>query len=151
MTSSTVSSESVDRQVREDPYGTDHHPATVSSERVERQVRGDPCSSETSEELLHEPTKTPKPNKNENREQVRGDPYSGIPEWLQEFRENLVDEKVPERRDSHASSSHESSLEPSLARSVDLGKHSVETHFPKDRNCEICQRTKITFFVQKIL
>ena len=28
--------------------------------------------------------------------------------------------------------------------SVDLGKHSVETHFPKDRNCEICQRTKIT-------
>ena len=29
-------------------------------------------------------------------------------------------------------------------RSVDLGKHSVETHFLKDRNCEICQRTKIT-------
>ena len=24
------------------------------------------------------------------------------------------------------------------------GKHSVYTHFPKDRNCEICQRTKIT-------
>ena len=23
-------------------------------------------------------------------------------------------------------------------------KHSVETHFPKDQNCEICQRTKIT-------
>ena len=29
-------------------------------------------------------------------------------------------------------------------RSEDLGKHSVETHFPKDRNCETCQRTKIT-------
>ena len=29
-------------------------------------------------------------------------------------------------------------------RSADLGKHSVSTHFPKDRNCEICQRTKIT-------
>ena len=25
-----------------------------------------------------------------------------------------------------------------------LGKHRVYTHFPKDRNCEICQRTKIT-------
>ena len=25
-----------------------------------------------------------------------------------------------------------------------LGKHSVYTHFPKDQNCEICQRTKIT-------
>ena len=30
------------------------------------------------------------------------------------------------------------------ARSVDLGKHSDYIHFPKDRNCEICQRTKIT-------
>ena len=29
-------------------------------------------------------------------------------------------------------------------RREDLGKHSVHTHFPKDRNCEICKRTKIT-------
>ena len=35
-------------------------------------------------------------------------------------------------------------LEPTPARSADLGKHSVYTHFPKDRNCEICRRTKIT-------
>ena len=62
--------------------------------------------------------------------------------WLQEFRENLVDEGVPEHRDSHASSSHEPSLEP--MGSVDLVKHSIETHFQKDRNCDICQRTKIT-------
>ena len=41
-----------------------------------------------------------------------------------------MDDRVPERRDSHASSSHEPSLEP--FRSVDLGKHSVDTHFPKD-------------------
>ena len=54
----------------------------------------------------------------------------------------LGDDRVPEHRDSHASPSHELSLEPT--RSVDLGKHSVYTHFPKDRNCEICQRTKIT-------
>ena len=25
-----------------------------------------------------------------------------------------------------------------------IGKHCVHTHFPKDRNCEICQRTKVT-------
>ena len=62
---------------------------------------------------------------------------SEIPEWLQEFRENLVDDEIPLQGDSHAISSHEASLE-------DLGKHSVYTHFPKDRNCEICQRTKIT-------
>ena len=55
-----------------------------------------------------------------------------------------MDDIVPERRDSHASSSHEPSLEPARARSVDLGNHCVYTHFPKDRNCEICQRTKIT-------
>ena len=30
------------------------------------------------------------------------------------------------------------------SRDEDLGKHSVCTHFPKDRNCEMCQRTKIT-------
>ena len=69
---------------------------------------------------------------------------SEIPEWLQEFRENSVDEEIPVHGDSHASSSHEASLEPTFKRREDLGKHSVYTHFPKDRNCEICRRTKIT-------
>ena len=32
-----------------------------------------------------------------------------------------MDERVPEHRDSHASSSHEVSLEPTFKRSVDLG------------------------------
>ena len=75
----------------------------------------------------------------------RGNPLnSEIPEWLQEFRENLVDDEIPVHGDSHASSSHEASLEPTFKRREDLGKHSVYTHFPKDRNCEICKRTKIT-------
>ena len=52
--------------------------------------------------------------------------------------------KVPEHRGSHASSSHEVSLEPTTKRREDLGKHNVHTHFSKDRNCEICKRTKIT-------
>ena len=93
-----------------------------------------------------------KPNKEETTIE-RGDPLfaatpaplsSEIPEWLQEFKEDLVGERVPEHRDSHASSSHELSLEPTSTRSEDVGKHSVDTHFPKDRNCGICQRTKIT-------
>ena len=117
--------------------------STVSSESVARQERGDPCSSDISEELFTKPTKNQIKTKNHDVE--RSDPcHSDIPEWLQEFRENLVDDRVLEHRDSHASSSHGSSLEPLPARSVDLGKHSVYTHFPKDRNCEICQRTKIT-------
>ena len=32
---------------------------------------------------------------------------SEIPEWLQEFRENLVDDEIPLQGGSHASSSHE--------------------------------------------
>ena len=69
---------------------------------------------------------------------------SEIPEWLQEFREILVDDEIPVHGDSHGSSSHEASSEPTSKRREDLGKHSVYTHFPKDRNCEICKRTKIT-------
>ena len=67
-----------------------------------------------------------------------------IPEWLQDFREHLVDDEIPLQGGSHASSSHEASLEPTTKRREDLGKHSVEIHFPNDRNCEICRRTRIT-------
>ena len=41
----------------------------------------------------------------------------------------LWSERVPEHRDSHASTSHEPSLEP--MRSVYLGNHRKNTHFPK--------------------
>ena len=57
---------------------------------------------------------------------------------------NLVDDEIPVHGDSHASSSHEVPLEPIFKRREDLGKHSVKTHFPKDGNCKICKRTKIT-------
>ena len=141
----TVSSDSETR-ARRDLCGIDSYPAAVSSKHVERQERGHLCSSGApEEELLPKPTKNPKTKKNEDHDQERGDLcHSDIPEWLQEFRENLVDDRVPERRDSHASSSQELKLEPRPARSADLGKHSVKTHFTEDRNCEICQRTKIT-------
>ena len=69
---------------------------------------------------------------------------SEIPEWLQEFKGNLVDEEIPLQEGSHASSSHEVSLEPTAKRREDLGKHSVYTRFPEDRNCEIWKRIKIT-------
>ena len=88
--------------------------------------------------------KNTKTNKKETTIE-RDDPLnSEIPEWLQEFRENVVDDEIPLQGGSHVSSSHEASLEPIFKRCEDLGKHSVYTHFPKDRNCEICKRTKIT-------
>ena len=55
-----------------------------------------------------------------------------------------MDDEIPLQGGSHASSSHEVSLEPTPKRREDLGKHNVHTHFPKDRNCEISKRTKIT-------
>ena len=55
-----------------------------------------------------------------------------------------MDDEIPLQGGSHASSSHEASLEPTTERREDLGKHVVYTHFLEDRNCEICQRTKIT-------
>ena len=50
---------------------SDHHPAIAPSESVDRQVRRHSYSSETSEELSNKPTKTSKPNINENHGQVR--------------------------------------------------------------------------------
>ena len=70
------------------------------------------------------PTKKGQPNKNEDHDLGRRDLLnSDIPERLQEFRENLVDDRVPLHGDSHAGSSHEPSLE--HVRSAELGKHSV--------------------------
>ena len=105
-------------------------------------------------------TSTPKPTKNSQKqiEKVttterrnplfadsgRAPSSSEIPEWLQEFRETLVDDEIPECGDSHASSSHEVFLEPTFKRREDLCKYSVYGHFLQDRTCEICQRTKIT-------
>ena len=87
--------------------------------------------------------KTPKTNEKETTTE-RGNPCgdSEIPDWLQEFRENLDDE-IPLQGGSHASSSHEVSLEPTTKRREDLGKHNVHTHFPEDRNCEIVNGPKL--------
>ena len=49
-----------------------------------------------------------------------------------------MDDEIPLHGDS------EDSSEPIIKRREDLGKHRIYTHFPKDRNCEICKRTKIT-------
>ena len=54
-----------------------------------------------------------------------------------------MDDRVPEHRDSYASSSHESCLEPPRKMTSDK-QHSIYTHFSKDRICEICQKTEIT-------
>ena len=122
---------------REDVTNSDISPVPVSEFVDDRSGRPDETQA----------NKNLKPNKKGTTIE-RCDPLcsddSEIPEWLQEFRENLMDDEIPLQGGSHASSSHEASLEPITKRREDLGKHNVHTHFPKDRNCEICKRTKIT-------
>ena len=119
---------------REDAPNSDISPVPVS-ELVDDRT-GEPVETQANQ--------IPKPKEETTieRRNLCDDPE--IPEWLQEFRENLVDDEIPLQGGSHASSSHEVSLEPTTKRCEDLGKHNVYTHFPKDRNCEICKRTKIT-------
>ena len=77
------------------------------------------------------PTKIPKTNEKESTIE-RGNPSdSEITEGCKKFRENLVDDEIPVHGNSHASSSHEASLQPMYKRRADLCKHSVCTHFPQ--------------------
>ena len=108
------------------------HPASTRSESMSDGVRGNSSRG---------PAETENPNKNDDNEEVRGNLSHDLPEWLEEFKENLVDDSVPEHRDV-PTPSHELSSEPRAK--VVSGKHSIFTHFPKDRNCDICLRTKIT-------
>ena len=77
------------------PTSSTEHPASTRSESVSDEVRGDSSRG---------PAETENPNKNEDNEEVRGDPSHGLPEWLEEFKDNLVDESVPEHRDASSSS-----------------------------------------------
>ena len=119
---------------REDAINSDISPVPMSNLVDDR--TGEPVENQANQ----------KPKSTERTPIERGNPCgdSEIPEWLQEFRGTLVDDEIPFQGGSHARSSHEFSLEPTTKRREDLGKHSVYTHFPKDRNCEICKRTKVT-------
>ena len=117
---------------REDRIDSDISPVQVSNSVDDRS--GQPDETQANQ--------NPKPNKDKITIERSNPLDSEIPEWLQEFSEILVDDEIPLQ--AHASSSHEASLEPTTKRREDLGKHSAYTHFPKDRNCEICKRTKTT-------
>ena len=84
-----------------------------------------------------------KNNKNEDFVRARRSPLRDLPEWLEAFVENFVDEAASASSEAPASISREPlHQEPSIK--VVSGKHSFVTHFLKDRNCEFCKRTKIT-------
>ena len=112
--------------------GTEN-PAAERSELVSEESRGNP---------LHGSVETEN-TKNEDDEELRSELLRDLPDWLQEFKESLVDESVfcESHRDA-SSFSHELPSEP-RAKVVPI-KHNIFTHFPKDLSCDICLRTEIT-------
>ena len=77
-------------------------------------------------------------SKSEKRDTSRAsdDRLRDFPEWLEERTENLEDTEVL----APAHSSHDSDSE--RPTKVASRKHSIFNLFPKDRNCEVCLRTK---------
>ena len=70
--------------------------------------------------------------------QAAGNRFRDLPDWPEEFTDNLEDTEVP----APANTSQDSDAErPTKVASM---KHRIYTHFQMDRNCEICKRTKIT-------
>ena len=114
--------------------GTEN-PATERSEIMSEESRGNPSRGSS---------ETENTNKNEDDEEVRSELLQDGPERLQDFKENLVEKNVQPHQYS-PSSSHELPMEPRAKVVPGSGKHSIYTHFPKDRNCDICFRTKITY------
>ena len=104
--SSSPTVSEIQNREREDATNSDISPVPVSNSVDDRSGQPD---DET------QANKTPKTNQKETTIE-RGNPLCSddpeIPEWLQEFRENLVDDEIPLQGGSHASSSHEASLEP---------------------------------------
>ena len=103
----------IQSQERGDRIGSDFSPVQVSNSVDDRSGRPDDTPA----------NKTTKTNKKEPKME-RSDPLltysvrvsSESLEWLQEFREILVDDEIPLQGGSHASSSHEVSLEPTTKR-----------------------------------
>ena len=83
--------------------------------------------------------KTHNNNKKRDDKKNADGPLADLPEWLTEFKENL------ENTELHASthSSQESDPEHPTKVATKSRKHSIYAHFPKDRNFEVCLRTKM--------
>ena len=105
---------------REDGSNSGISPVQVSNSVGDRSGRPDETQA----------NKTQKPNKKETTTEL-GDPlYSEIPESLQEFKENLVDDEFQFKEILTPDLLMKHLYSPIFKRREDLGKHSVYTHFP---------------------
>ena len=107
----TTASSGSETREREDQSGIDSSPVPVSSSNVEEMIeRGDPLFAVKPITSAPKPTQNPKTNKEETMIERRDTLFAVTPvtsvtdeaslnseilEWLQEFREKLVDDRVP--------------------------------------------------------
>ena len=75
-------------------------------------------------------------------EMDKEDPTQGIPEWLQPFTDFL--EELETHVPAHSSERENSDLEGATKVVTQERKHRNYAHFSKDRNCDVCLKTKIT-------
>ena len=64
--------------------------------------------------------------------------------WLVKVLQQSLGETHQQGSQDTCKSSHELPMEPRAKVEPGSGKHSVYTHFPKDPNCDICLKTKVT-------
>ena len=133
-TSSSSSSPDSSTSSSQDTVIGTENPATERSEIMSEESRGNPSRGSA---------ETKSTNKNEDDKELRSELLQDVPEWLQDVKENLVDKNVQPHQHSH-SSFHELPTEPRAKVVPGPGKRSIFSHFPKNRNCDICLRTKIT-------
>ena len=81
--------------------------------------------------------------KNEDIERTRRSPLRDLPEWLEEFSDNSVDEKASATGEAPASIFREP-LHQGRSIKVVSDKHRIFIHSPKDRNCRVCKKTEST-------
>ena len=84
-------------------------------------------------------TKNPKQKEKDGQQEKSDDPLADLPEWLEELDENMVDTELL----ASAHSSQDSDLDHPTKVATKSRKHSIDAHFPKDRNCDVCLRTKM--------
>ena len=105
-------------------------------------TRSDNTSIPASGNRSRDSTESKNTNKNRDVVPASRNRFRHLPEWLKELAENPEDEGVLASRDTPANTSQDSNSD-RVAKVVSR-KRSLFTHFSKERNCEMCKRTKIT-------
>ena len=83
------------------------------------------------------PFKNPEQKKKRDGSRDADDRLRDLPEWLEEFTDNLEDTEL--HAPAHISQDSDIGTSCESGQKSKSRKHSIYTHFPKDRNCEVCK------------